>query len=225
MLNSRGKVQIACLGASTVYGVGGTKGGWPELLKYELHQKMYVPDGIGEYYEVYNFGIPGSTLSGLHDQTETNLKSIRKRGRQFISIFHGGANNALAIGSRDNFVSTPEKFRHEVTSYLEMVQSLSDHVLCLGMMPMNQNKVMPKIKNDEAQTKIYFSNERIKEFETIIGEVAQSLKITFIALFDEGMSLGWSESYQYDDGIHPNDQGHAWLYQKVKAKLQKIVEL
>lgn len=47
--------QIFILGSSNAYGVGGKDGGWADILKQYLHNKMYGKYGIGEKHELFNF--------------------------------------------------------------------------------------------------------------------------------------------------------------------------
>ncbi len=219
------RVQIFCIGASSIYGVGGTKGGWVELLKADLHQKMYGPNGIGEMHEVYNLAVPGAVVKDLVERTKIELKTMSKPGRLTFSIVQIGANNAKAIDEPDNFVSTPEEYRQEATDFLELVKKSSDAVLCLGMRPMDQTKVMPIVKDKEKHRKVYFPNDRIATFEKILGVTAASLGIQFIPLFDELLNADADGKLGWQDGIHPNDAGYEWLYKKIKPVVMRTLEL
>ena len=217
------RLQIFCIGASTTYGVGGSKGGWPDLIKQRLHQKMYGSDLLGEMHEVYNLGVPGATIGDMLERVEVILRTSRKPGRKVITVLQGGANNAKAIDSPENFVSTPEEYKKEVLELLKIAQTASDEVICLGLCPMDQSKVMPIIKDKEKNKKVYFPNDRIAQFEKVLGGVASSLGIMFLPLFDEAEAANWSKKYQFQGGIHPNDLGHEWLFQKVWPQISSIV--
>lgn len=213
------RLQIVCTGASSVYGVGGTRGGWVEMLKEDLHQKMYGPEGIGEMHEVYNLAVPGAVIADLAERTVVELKTIRKPGRTLVTVAQLGANNAKAVGTPDNFVSTPEQYEQEATAILRTIKELSDDVICLGMRPMDQAKVMPLLKDKEKGTKVYFPNDRIALFEKSLAKVAKSLDITFIPLFDETLQDDPDGKRRWVDGIHPNDEGYRQMYLKIKEAL------
>lgn len=217
------RLQIVCIGASTVYGVGGATGGWADLLKRDFHKAMYQKGGTGEWHEVYNLGVPGADLAMQRERVEVCLRTIRKPGRKLIVLFQGGSNNAKAVDRPDNFVSTPEEYRQGMVTFLELLRRLSDGVICLGMLPMNQDKVMPIEKDREKNSKVYFPNERIRQFEAIFQEVATSQQLAFVPLFEAVTAIGWTKEYQYEDGIHPNDRGHEWLCQSAKQELQKLI--
>jgi lysophospholipase L1-like esterase len=212
------RAQIICIGASTLHGVGGTKGGWPDFLKTDIHQKQYGSDGIGQVHEVHSLGVPAATIEDMSERTKVCLRTMRKPKMKVIALVQGGANNAKAIGRPDNFVSTPAEYKQNVTDFLSSIKQLSDKTVCIGMLPMNPDKVMP-----EKDSKVYFSNERIKELESILGEVAHSLGIKFIPLFNKAMTVNWIEKYQYQDGIHPNDKGYQWTYGIIKPEVDKLL--
>jgi acyl-CoA thioesterase-1 len=218
------KAQVVCIGASTQYGIGGTKGGWADLIKQDLHQQMYGEGGAGEQHELYNLGVPGAALNAQVERAEVALRTIRKPGRTLITVFQGGANNAIAVDRPDNFVSTPEDYKKELDSFLDKLVELSDHVICVGMLPMDQQKVMPISNDNEKGRKVYFSNERIKQFEDVFSETAQSKGLTFIPLFAKGEQAGWVDAYQYVDGIHPNDKGHQWIKDQVQPKILELLD-
>lgn len=184
---------------------------------------MYGSDLLGELHEVYNLGVPGATIGDMLERVEVILKTSQKPGRKTISVLQGGANNAKAIDDPDNYVSTPEEYKKEVIEIFKIVQDASDKVICMGLCPMDQSKVMPIIKDREKNKKVYFPNDRIAHFEKILGETANSLGIEFLPLFDEAEEAGWIKKYQFRDGIHPNDQGHEWLLQKVWPRIANYI--
>lgn len=219
------RYQIFCIGASSIYGVGGTKGSWADLLKAEIHALQYGPEGIGQVHEVYNLAVPGRTIADSRQRTEVELKTMTKPGRKVISIVQFGGNNALAIDSPDNYVSTPEEYRTEMKEMLVLIKSLSNQVICLGSTPCDESKTTPIVKDLEKNTKVYMSNERKRLFESINDEVASELGMTFIPLFDSAQKKDWTETFQFSDGIHPNDSGYEWIYQHIKPYVFKRLGL
>jgi lysophospholipase L1-like esterase len=219
------RVQVFCIGASTLYGVGSTKGGLPDLLKQELHSSMYGSADLGETHEVYNLAVPGAVIGDLAERCQLELKTISKPGRLKLVIVQLGANNAKAIDRPDNYVSTPEEYRQEAFDFLSVLKKLSDVIVCMGLRPMDQAKVMPIVKDKEKNRAVYFPNERLAQFEKILGEVTESLGIKFIPMFEElakkdpEYKLGWR------DGIHPNDAGHRFMYEKVRPMIMELLGL
>jgi lysophospholipase L1-like esterase len=212
--------QIVCIGASSLYGVGGSRGGWADLLKQEIHSKIY---GDGRFedgkYEVYNFAVPGATVDDLRKRTRQEITACKKPNRKLITIFHIGCNDAKAVKEPDNYVSNVEDYKKSVKFLLEQAVDLSDKVYCCGMGPMDESKTFPKI-NPWTKKKSFFSNARIQLFENALKQVCEDMDVVFIELFSPALSDGWIDNYLHEDGQHPNDQGHNWLLNKVKNKIQ-----
>lgn len=217
------RAQIVCIGASTTYGVGGSIGGWADVLKQDLHSKMYGGNPQGEVHEVYNLGVPGATVAQQQERTKVFLETAHKPDRQLIAIFQGGANNAKSVGEPESFVSTPEEYEAELRQLLGMLTNTCDQVICLGLLPMNQDKVMPIVKDNETKTRTYFPNDRIKLFEGVFQKVAAEMSAVFMPLFADAEAAGWVENLQFQDGIHPNDKGHQWIYDRLRPKLAKFI--
>lgn len=188
------------------------------MLKAGIHKKQYSLHGEGQVHEVYSIGVSGATLSDMNERTEVCLKSIRKPNRKVICVLQLGSNDAKAVGSPDSFYSSIDEYKEKATGFLGMVDKLSDKTICLGLLPMDQDKVMPVNK----ESKTYFSNERIEQFEDVLCGVAKSLDMNTLPLFHEALQHNWVNGYQYIDGIHPNDRGYDWLYQKVKPEVEKL---
>src|SRR5512133_4042867 len=105
-------IQIFILGSSMVYGVGGPNGGWADLIKQHLHKKMYGENGVGEKYEIYNFGKSGATIDFVKDTFKSQLDAYDRKQKTIILVSVGG-NNTKAEETPDNFVSTPEEYESE----------------------------------------------------------------------------------------------------------------
>lgn len=208
-----------------MYGVGSSYGGWVDLFKRDLHQKMYGSENLGEMHEIYNLAVPGAVISDLAKRCTVELQTIRKPERQLIAIVQLGANNAKAVGRPNNFTSTPEQYEKEATAFLQRICELCDDVICLGMRPMDQQKVMPIYKDKEKGGKVYFPNDRIAKFEKIIDKVARKFDIKFVPLFEEALQSDPNAKLLWNDGIHPNDEGHRLLYEKVKQSVNDLVKL
>jgi lysophospholipase L1-like esterase len=217
------RAQIVCIGASSLYGVGGTKGSWADLYKQDLHLRQYKENGEGQVHEIYNLGIPGATIENFLKRIEIDLVSTRKPGRKLITVIQIGGNNTMAIDEPDNYITSPEEFRELSKKFLQKVKGHSDEVLWVGLNLMDQNKVMPIEKDLEKNRKVYFPNERKVIFDKIAQNVCKELGIKHVSLIDKQQKINWIEKYQYEDGIHPNDVGYKWMYEIIKPEIDKLL--
>lgn len=212
-------IQIFILGSSSVYGVGGNSGGWGNLVKQALHSKMYGENGVGEKYEVYNFGKSGATIEFVQDTFPQQLKQY-SRGGKIITIVNVGGNNAKAEGRPDNFVSTIEEFTKEMARLLDMLKDKSTHVIAVGSGFYDESKTNPK-PNPLTGGQSFFTNKRRTEFQSRFKELCKKKEIVFV---DVGVGeKEWLQKYVYEDGLHPNQRGHELISKKILAELERIL--
>jgi len=212
-------IQLFFLGSSSVYGVGSERGGWADLVKLALHKKMYAQGGVGQKYEIYNLGKSGATIDYVLNEFPNQLKQFG-RGQQVITIVNVGGNNSKAENDPDNFVSTPEEFTAEVSHLLDSLKKQSTHVIAVGSGYLDEAKTYP-ISNPLTGGKAYFSNKRRAIFQECFKKSCEEKEIPFVEV---GVSEEeWKEKYLFEDGLHPNQQGHELIAKNVLAELSKML--
>lgn len=204
-------IQFFVFGSSSAYGAGGENGGWADLLKQRLHRKMYGGDAIGEKYEFYNFGKSGATIDFVQNTFRKQLKDYRRDGK-IIALVSIGGNNSKAENEPDNFVSTPDEYRQEMTILLNELKQEFYQVLFLGSGYVDESKTNPK-SNPLTGGKSYFTNERREQFDNILKDVCKEEKIDYIEV--DVKQEDWLKNYIYIDGLHPNKAGHELLAEKM----------
>ncbi len=208
-------IQVFILGSSYVYGVGAEKSGWADLLKQSIHQKMYGEDGVGEKYEVYNFGKSGAEIKFVQKTFPQQFEQY-SRGGKIITILSVGGNNTKAENKPDNFISTPEEYSEQMEKLLDLLKNRSSQVIVVGSSFYDESKTNPK-SNPLTGGKSYFSNQRKEIFESKLKKICAQKQITFIDI-DVSQSE-WQEKYLSNDGLHPNQTGHELIAKKILAKI------
>ena len=212
--------QIFIFGASTVYGVGGEEGGWADMLKRELHKRMYYKGGPGEIFEVYIFAKPGATVEFIFENFENQIKKY-SRGDEKIAIVSVGMNNTKAVGNPNDFVSDIEIYKKSMNDLLVKMKLKVDEVICVGYRPVDESKTLPKL-NPVGGSPSYFWNERINKFNKVYKQVCQELGVKFIDLnIDKGE---WITKYLNEDGLHPNTKGHELIFQKLLPEVENLLK-
>lgn len=213
-------IQVFFIGSSSIYGVGGENGGYADLVKQAIHKKMFGPGGVGEKYEIYNFGKSGATTDFVLE-TFPNLLRQYGRGGKTITIVNVGGNNAKAENEPDNFVSTIEEYSEQMTKLLDMLKECSTRVIAVGSGYYDESKTYPK-PSPLTGGKSYFTNERSKKFQQRFKELCKERGITFIEVgVDE---KAWIDKYVYIDGLHANSAGHELISQKILKELEAELE-
>jgi lysophospholipase L1-like esterase len=210
--------QVFILGSSMVYGVGGSHGGWADLIKQHLHQKMYGDDALGEKYEIYNFGKSGATIDFVKDTFMSQLGAYGRKQKTVIVLAVGG-NNTKAEEQPDNFVSTPEEYEKEMRELLALLKENSDGLIFVGSNNyVDETKTNPK-RNPLTGGRSYFTNSRRQKFAGIVKQICADLDVTLVDVTVEKEK--WLSSYIYKDGLHPNDAGHQLIFEAIKPALDK----
>ena len=209
-------IQVFLLGSSSVYGVGAESGGWADLIKEALHGKMYGKNGVGEKYEVYNFGKSGATIDFVLKNFPKQLESYGRNGK-IITIVSVGGNNAKAEDEPENFVSTIDEYELQMSELMGLLKDKSDVVIAVGGGYYDESKVYPK-HNPLTGGKSYFSNERKHKFEQKWKEICISKEIPFVGV--EVTEEEWKDKFLYIDGLHPNQTGHRHIAERVLEVLE-----
>jgi lysophospholipase L1-like esterase len=211
--------QIYVFGASGAYGVGAEHSGWADLLKQSIHHKMYGEDGIGEKYEVYNFAQPGADVAFVMVTAREQLKYYRRSG-ETIAVIAVGGNNSKAEDAPDNFVSGIEDYEQLMSRLLERMKEDVDEIVVVGNSTVDEAKTNPK-PNPLTGGQSFFTNDRRILFNHALMKLCFKYKVHFVDV--DVSSDEWKEKYLYSDGLHPNQAGHQYIFEKVSTEVEKLL--
>lgn len=208
--------QLFILGSSSSYGVGASNAGWGDLVKQYMQAKMYGEGGVGEKYEVYNFGKSGAKVNFVQETFPRQLEEYGRGGRTIAFVAIGG-NNTKAEGEPDNFVSTPEEYVAEMREVLGMLKGCVDELVVVGSNGyVDEAKTNPKL-NPLTGDRSYFTNARRQQFKALLKQLCDELGIPVIDV--EVEEKVWRETYLYRDGLHPNQAGHQLIFDSIRPLL------
>jgi len=207
--------QIFILGSSSVYGVGAENGGWADLIKQSLHQKMYGENGVGEKYEVYNLGKSGAKIEFATKLFPTLIQEYGRAGK-IITIVSIGSNNAKAENTPTNYVSSLEEYETQMAEMLDLLKEKSDVVIVVGGGYVDESKTNPK-HNPLTGGKSYFTNARRKMFEKKCEDLCDQKNISYVGV--ELSEKQWQAEYLFRDGLHPNQKGHQYIAERVLGEV------
>lgn len=217
--------HILIFGASIVHGVGSEQGGgWAERLKASLHADMFgTPEAPGEVCQIYELGIPGSMLADTQQRFESELlaRVPKKNPETTYIVFSAGINDAKAVDAIDNHLLSADDFAAGLHSFVHLVKEYSNHILGVGITPVNEARTFPK-SNPLTGGASYFSNDRLRQFEAVLQEVCGKEQVEFVPLF-AAVPEDWVQNYQWQDGIHPNSKGHSWIASQIEPHLRSLV--
>lgn len=178
---------------------------WPSLLAQFLDKKDK------DFILVHNLSIPGDSsnevIKRFPVEAEARCKKIYSDDRSSI-IFAVGINDAKCLGSRYNPTTNEENFRNNIGLLIENAKRYTDHILFIGLTPVDERKTTP-LDN------VYFLNEKIRTYEKIISEECKEKNIPILSIIEEWLESDYLKLLS-EDGVHPNEKGHQKIFEKIK---------
>lgn len=199
-------LQILVFGDSIAYGFWDKEGGWVTRLRKFLDEKSLADPSF--YCPIYNLGIDGDTSEDLLKRFKSEVKG-RLKENETIIIFAIGINDSLYFQSRKSQWVPPKRFRENLQKLVDFAKKFSSKIIFLGLTSVDETKVDPVPWLPEAS----YKNEHIRRYNEIIKSICTLNKTYFIDVFGKWINLDYKELLE--DGIHPNPQGHKWLFKEV----------
>lgn len=211
--------QILIFGDSITDGSTDAMGGWADRLKQYFWQQNIKNGFDSEYHWVYNLGISGNQTADVlkRIEVESIARKVNNKNRRVVFVFAIGINDSYLVGKQDPKPSVSNvEFKNNYQKLINFAKQYTENVLCLEITPVDETKTSP------IYAEYWYKNDRIKEFNKIIRELASKNSATLVQLFDEYINRPHFLQ-MLDDGLHPNDEGHEWMLNKVKPTLEEIL--
>lgn len=187
--------SIVVFGDSVSWGAWDTeKGGWVNRLWF------FVARRKEDYVEIYNQSISGGTTETILERFESEAKA---RNADAL-IFQTGGNDAAYQREPNNFLVQPEKFKENIEEIIRRAKKITDNIVFLDLKNCDESKTMPVSWID-----MYYTNENIKRYSQTMEEVCLKNSIPFL-------DIGSFDNEDFDDGLHPNPEGHRKIFEQVK---------
>lgn len=191
--------SICVFGDSTAWGAWDTeKGGWVNRLWLDVGKR----EG-DNYVEIYNCSVSGGTTETVLGRFENEAK-IRNAD---AIIFQTGGNDAAYEHTPGNFLVTPDKFKENLEEIIKRARNITQNIIFIDYKNFDESKTMPVPWID-----IYYTNENTKKYNEIMKEVCRENNIPLL-------DLKPLNNDDFEDGLHPNAQGHEKIFKQVKEFL------
>lgn len=125
-------------------------------------------------------------------------------------IFSIGTNDSIWLKKEERYWVELEAFKVNIRALIKKAKRYSDKIVFLGSLPVDESKTRPYHNDADLQS----SNQDIKEYEVATESVCKEEGVDFVPVFVEA-SEGNYLKLLFNDGIHPNDVGHAYLFEKI----------
>ncbi len=187
--------SICIFGDSTAWGAWDMeKGGWVNRLWF------YVSEKTDGECDIYNLSISGETTETILGRFESESK-IRNAD---ALIFQTGGNDSAYENTPDNYLVPPEKFKENLEKIIKRARRITDKIIFMDLKNCDESKTMPVSWID-----IYYTNEDIQKYSKIMKEVCNEEEVIFL-------DIKPLDNADFDDGLHPNTEGHVKIFNQVK---------
>lgn len=188
--------SICIFGDSTAWGAWDLeKGGWVNRLWFHVAKRSEE-----NYVEIYNQSIPGGTTDTILARFEAEAK-IRNAD---AIIFQTGGNDASYEHTPGNYLVPPDKFRSNLEEIIKRAKQITKNIIFMDLKNCDESKTMPVPWID-----IYYTNENMIKYSEIMKEVCLKNDVDFLDI----ITLNTDD---FDDGLHPNANGHEMIFGQVR---------
>ncbi|MDB5260709.1 MAG: acyl-CoA thioesterase [Candidatus Nomurabacteria bacterium] len=198
------KIENICVfGDSTAWGAWDKeKGGWANRLWLHLANRNDFIDTPN----IYNQSISGGDSSLILERFENESK-VRECD---ALIFQTAGNDSYLVGKNGPNNISIENFEDNIENILKKAKAITKHVIFIGYKEVDDSKTAPVPWDD-----IYYLNSEIERYNKVMQKVCENNNVLFLNM---GSVLTPSD---FEDGIHPNAQGHEKIFIKVKGFLEE----
>jgi lysophospholipase L1-like esterase len=210
-------MRVLIFGDSIAYGAYDSQGGWADRLKVTYLERHMAVAGFdtSELPSIYNLSMPGELVRRLiwrlpHETVAR--RDVWGEETDIAFVFAVGLNDTL-IDDNGKPSSTPEQFTKGLEELLAVAQLFSKKILFVGLTPVEDDD--PRVQN--------YTCERIWQFELALRAFTKKHKLPSVRLFEKFMQSN-DEEFMFSDGLHPSDEGHRIIYERVEPKLRKLLD-
>ena len=179
---------------------------WANLLRNHLEKNS---DNL---YSLYDLGVDGDTTKSLLKRFEVEAAARKPE----LIIFNIGVNDSLFRGTEDNPETPLEEFVSNMQLLIDKARKFAKTIVIVGLVKGSDLLTTPLIQSTTGKSYI---KARTQLYDQKLKEVAEKNKLAFIdvnTLLNDG---------DFDDGLHPNINGHIKIFDKVSRELDRYLEI
>lgn len=210
--------SILFFGDSITVGEWDEQGGWVARTIRNIYAYS-IASGCQRYVTAYNLGIDGDTSTSLAHRISAAVQLRRWNDDPLVVVVAIGLNDVYVDYRKENVSDTVERYRENLDSIAEAVQS-QDTMLFIGPTPVNESVIAASFGRVVSDL---YHNEEIQEIDAELTRFCGEWTWMGVSLFTQ-LKVDPLWPSQLIDGIHPNTDGHAHIYDLVRDPIMQMVE-
>ncbi len=206
--------RILIFGDSITQGFWDSKGGWVQrLIDHYFNEQM--KDLEADMPVIFNLGISADTTEELLVRFEPETRARLRSSMAFV----------FAIGTNDSRIdgetpfSTPDEYAANIETLIAKATQFADksRILFVGLQPCDEARTMPV-----SWREVSYTNERLQRFDKTLRQVCAKQGVEYVPVFESYQKQQTTKGTMLIDGLHPDDDGHACIYEQVKPYLERL---
>jgi lysophospholipase L1-like esterase len=208
--------RILIFGDSIAQGAWDERGGWADRLK-GYYNSAKLDDLSVRSVGVFNLGISGNTADDVVVRIEGEIVTRQDKWatRNDLYIIAVGVNDSRSSGGQENLVSSPEHYQEQLERIIEVVHKFSDNILFIGITPVDDSKTLAC-----GDTQYWLA--RVAQFNQVLVDFCDKHTLPIVEIFDSMQQMDFKGLLP--DGLHPNTEGHEWMYEQIKPHVLRLLE-
>lgn len=211
-------MRVYIFGGSTAQGYYDTLGGWATRIAVHYQQETLkqLDDETVTRDEVYNLGIAGETTEGVLKRIKQEVEARRISDDDECIVLAIGMNDTVLIDNR--VVTEVGDFQKMYEKLIDAALKLCPRVICVGLTAVRESEADPWAYSSRGKQ---WKNNRINLFEDTIKQSSIRKEVAFVPIHDKFLKLN-GEKNLISDGLHPNDDGHAFMARQILAAIEAL---
>jgi len=173
-----------------------TREAWANLLR------NYIESKTDHYIEVYDLGIDGNTTRDLLNRFEVEAEARKPE----LIIFAIGVNDSM-FRNGNNYDIDIEQFGKNLGELFERSKKFTNKIWFVGLAKGSDSETNPLKRSSTGKC---YSKSSVEKYDAVIKDFAIQKSLPFVDIYKV-----LSDS-DFDDGLHPNIEGHKKIFESVK---------
>lgn len=215
---------IACIGASSVQGIGDDEGlgGWAGRLQQRL---VNYNDRID--YRVFNLGVSGDHLKDIYHRLMTEVPHRRVKTLIINSGVNDNARRLPNIEAAEHYADYPTdtSIEDRLVTWRKLIRFAKanvSNILVTGVTPLDDDRCAFEVdKNLAGYGAFMYRDNESASYNGLIKDIATKASLPFLDLYAACEQVDW-RTKMLADGVHPNAAGYEFLTECVYTELLRL---
>ena len=213
-------MRVLVFGDSITQGYWDTDGGWVDRIRKHFDTIQATELQGNDEPTIFNLGISADNSQNILERIETETVARTRHGNLPAVVIQIGVNDSSTDNQPiDESVRVSiEDYESNLREIIKKVQPISSKIICIGLSACDETRTTPVSWGD-----YHYTNEAIKQYESVMRGVAEEHNLPFIPIFDEFKKAIDDGKDFLPDGLHPNNEGHQFIANIVRPKLEELL--